>query len=212
MGQGHAIVDIRKSGDLRKSGTGTMAAMVDGSSLFARHAELLSQVAVADKGAFAELFGFFGGRLNSYFRHLGLSDRESEILVEAVMLMVWRKAGHYDPAQSSVMAWIFSLARSCRIDTSRRQYDGDLIGHDVFGDLADVMAASQIMQSSWQTTAILSALADLPEQQVMVMRLAILDGSSHAMIANELAISVAEVRTQLRVGFHHLRTVLGDVV
>jgi RNA polymerase sigma-70 factor (ECF subfamily) len=73
-----------------------------------------------DRAAFARLFGHFAPRLKAYIRRLGTEDARAEELAQEVMLIVWRRAALYDPAQASVSTWIFTIARNRRIDDLRR--------------------------------------------------------------------------------------------
>ena len=85
-------------------------------------AELVAAVAERqDRAAFAALFGHFAPRLKAYIRRLGTEDARAEELAQEVMLIVWRRAVLYDPAQASVSTWIFTIARNRRIDDLRRE-------------------------------------------------------------------------------------------
>ena len=84
--------------------------------------DLLAAVAERhDRRAFAALFGHFAPRLKGYIRRLGMEEARAEELAQEVMLIVWRRAALYDPAQASVSTWIFTIARNRRIDDLRRE-------------------------------------------------------------------------------------------
>ena len=74
-----------------------------------------------DRAAFATLFGHFAPRLKAYIRRCGLEEARAEELAQEVMLIVWRRAALYDPAQASASTWIFTIARNKRIDELRRE-------------------------------------------------------------------------------------------
>ena len=75
----------------------------------------------ARTGPRSRLFGHFAPRLKAYIRRLGTEDARAEELAQEVMLIVWRRAALYDPAQASVSTWIFTIARNRRIDDLRRE-------------------------------------------------------------------------------------------
>ena len=83
--------------------------------------ECLRQVADhADRQAFAALFDHYAPRIKSLLMRGGSSAPAAEELAQETMLMVWRKAGQFDPARASSAAWIFTIARNLRIDAARR--------------------------------------------------------------------------------------------
>ena len=80
-------------------------------------------VAVArdrDRAAFGLLFGQIAPRLKAYLLRSGAAASQADELVQEVMLMVWRRADSFDPAQSAASTWIFTIARNKRIDAIRR--------------------------------------------------------------------------------------------
>src|ERR671910_329763 len=80
-------------------------------------------VAVArdrDRAAFALLFGQIAPRLKAYLVRSGVAASQADEMVQEVMLMVWRRADSFDPAQSAASTWIFTIARNKRTDAIRR--------------------------------------------------------------------------------------------
>src|ERR1700712_3091073 len=73
-----------------------------------------------DQEAFSELFDYFAPRLKSWLMRQRMADGEAEELVQEVMIVLWHKAGLYDPTRSSLSTWLFRIARNRRIDMQRR--------------------------------------------------------------------------------------------
>ena len=72
-----------------------------------------------DREAFSRLFEHFAPRLKSWLRKLGSADAEAEEITQDAFVILWRKAAQFDPARSSVAAWLFTIARNLRTDRRR---------------------------------------------------------------------------------------------
>ncbi|MEX0758146.1 MAG: sigma-70 family RNA polymerase sigma factor, partial [Tistlia sp.] len=73
-----------------------------------------------DKAAFGRLFRHFAPRVKAYLLRLGTESAAAEELAQETMVVLWRKAATFDPAQASVGTWVFTIARNKRIDRLRR--------------------------------------------------------------------------------------------
>jgi RNA polymerase sigma-70 factor (ECF subfamily) len=81
---------------------------------------LLAAVTKGDAAAFERLYAascakVYGVVLRILRRH----DLAADVMEEAY-LQVWKRAGEYDPSQSTPIAWIVGIARSRAIDLARR--------------------------------------------------------------------------------------------
>src|SRR5215469_11133626 len=65
-----------------------------------------------DRSAFAALFAHFAPRVKAYLMRTGSDSSGADELTQEVMLLVWRKASRYDPAQANAATWIFTIARN----------------------------------------------------------------------------------------------------
>ena len=74
-----------------------------------------------DRSAFAALFAHFAPRVKAYLLRTGSDPVGADELTQEVMMLVWRKAVHYDPTQAKAATWIFTIARNKRIDKFRRE-------------------------------------------------------------------------------------------
>ena len=74
-----------------------------------------------DREAFANLFDALAPRVKSFMIRKGAAPELAEDLVQETMIKVWTKAGMYDPAKGTVLAWVFTIARNLRIDRIRKE-------------------------------------------------------------------------------------------
>ena len=144
-----------------------------------RFAFLIENIASQkDRDAFAELFAHFAPRVKGYLMRLGASNGQAEEVTQDAMLSVWRKAHLFDRKKASASTWIFTIARTRRIDVLRpHKYPGfDAIDPSLVPDSPappedDVIAVRR-------GEMVRAALGTLPEEPRELVRLAYSHGWS----------------------------------
>lgn len=161
-----------------------------------------------DRTAFAELFDFFAPRIKAYLLRLGASEAVAEELTQDVMLTLWRKAALFNPEKSTLSTWLFRVARNRRIDALRRDRSGDIDTADPFFQPEDVDPVDVTYDTRRRDARVRVAMAALPEQQRILIRLAFFDGLSHSQIAEKAGLPLGTVKSRIRLGFNRLRKLL----
>lgn len=164
-----------------------------------------------DRAAFAHLFGHFAPRLKAYLRRQGCDPTGAEELAQEVMLLVWRRAETYDPAQASASTWIFTIARNRRIDALRREQRPEIDPNDPALVPDPTEAADQRVASRETAGRLRAALKDLPPEQADLLRLAYFEDKPHSVIATERGLPLGTVKSRLRLAMERLRRALRDV-
>ena len=163
-----------------------------------------------DRSAFMALFRLYAPKLRAYIVRLGAGAAQADDLIQDVMLTIWNRAHQFDPQKASASTWIFTIARNRRIDVVRREkryeYDSDdaLLVEDDAPDSFQALSARQ------NEARIANALAQLPEEQRAVMRLAFFDDKAHGAIAEELKLPLGTVKSRIRLAMDKLRALLGE--
>lgn len=177
-------------------------------------ASLLKRIAQQDQAALADLYDRYARILYAVaFKSLG-SAQESEEVVLDVFSQVWRTAANYDLTRSRVDTWLFMIARSRTLDRLRRLQRSTKIA------LASADAAkSQPSQQSGdpiedvllleRRAHVLTAIAQLPEEQRQAIELAYYKGLTQSEIAAQLGLSLGTVKTRIRLALIKLRVALG---
>lgn len=177
----------------------------------ARFADLLVLVAAKqDRTAYAELFGYYAPRVKSYLMRLGADGAQAEEIAQDVMVTVWRKANLFDRKQASVSTWIFRIARNRRIDVFRRTKRPDLDPEETMILPAGVEAPDARVEAMETEARVREAMKDLPEEQLLLLRLAFYDGLSHRDIAEKLDVPLGTVKSRIRLAFAKMKSRLGD--
>jgi len=174
-------------------------------------AELLAAVAERqDRAAFASLFGHFAPRLKAYIRRYGMEDARAEELAQEVMLIVWRRAALYDPAQASASTWIFTIARNKRIDELRRERRPEIDLNDP-ALVQDAAVVDVVIAQNEVGRRLHAAVEALPEEQAVVLRKNFFEDKPHNQIAAELALPLGTVKSRLRLALAKLRLAMRGV-
>ncbi|MBL8483954.1 MAG: sigma-70 family RNA polymerase sigma factor [Rhodocyclaceae bacterium] len=171
-----------------------------------------------DRVAFASLFRHFAPRIKAFLMRGGADAALAEELAQESMVNVWRKAGSFDPARAQASTWVFTIARNLRVDYARRGLDGAREqgggeeAEELTAELPDTaptpveqLAAGQVEQG------VREAMAKLPEDQALLLRLSFYEEQPHAEIAKTLSIPLGTVKSRIRRAMESLRRVLGHL-
>lgn len=171
---------------------------------------LMRRVAVdQDRAAFATLFGYFAPRLKTFLLRSGMAERAAEEMVQETMLIVWRKSSHFDARRAGVSTWILTIARNQRIDRLRRErLDPVDTNFDPDAEAEWPDSAEQFTMAAQREAQVRSALAALPDEQALIVRLSFFAEKPHAEIARQLGIPLGTVKSRMRLAMSRLRALL----
>ena len=169
---------------------------------------ILAIAARRDRERFAELFAHFGPRLNGFFQRLGVTAGVAEDLVQETMLIVWRKAGQFDPKRASASTWIFTVARNLRIDLKRRERDPAQLA-ELYDGMEEPIP-SETLEAAERDRRVRQAMASLPAEQVDVIRLSFFEDRPHGEIAQLLQIPLGTVKSRARLAMARLRALVEE--
>jgi len=162
-----------------------------------------------DREAFASLFNHFAPRVKGYLMRLGAAPEAAEELAQETLMIVWRRAGAFDPGRAAASTWIFTIARNLRIDIARRE--GRQRARDLTSEVMDAPTLPDTALVAVQDEARIGvALAALPKDQAQVIRLAFFSDEPHSKIAAELGLPLGTVKSRLRLAMTRLRALLGE--
>lgn len=164
-----------------------------------------------DQTAFAELFDYFAPRIKSYLLRLGMESGQAEELTQEVMIVLWHKAGLFDPVKSSLSTWLFRIARNRRIDAFRRDKSALLDADDPALQPSQPESAEDIVEAEERDERVRKAMLELPEEQAVLVKQAFFLGRSHSQIADDTGLPLGTVKSRIRLAFSRLRRSLeGD--
>jgi RNA polymerase sigma-70 factor (ECF subfamily) len=158
-----------------------------------------------DRSAFAALFAHFGPRVKAYLMRTGTEASAADELTQEVMLLVWRKASSYQPAQANAATWIFTIARNKRIDRFRRDRTPDIDPDDPSLQPDPEPLPDHGLETAEKARRLGGAIDGLPKEQGDLLRQAFYEGKSHSVIALEAGLPLGTVKSRLRLAFARLR-------
>ncbi|MBD2078984.1 sigma-70 family RNA polymerase sigma factor [Leptolyngbya sp. FACHB-17] len=139
------------------------------------------------------------------------NPQEAEDLTQDIFLNL-AKSTTYDPRRGSLRTFLAVLTRSRSIDRVRsRSTSRSFL--DRFRSSSTEMASESPLEQVFQTEQsqeVRAALAQLPESDRQILRLAYYDGLSQSEIAARLSLPLGTVKTKTRRGLLKLRQTLTD--
>ncbi len=149
--------------------------------------ELVTAVANGDRQAFAALFKHFAPRIAAYLMRGGTSASSAEDLAQEAMVLLWRKAGSFDPARGAAAAWIFTIARHLRIDRHRRDGDENFaLDLNDYDPVDPAPSPDERLGGLQRERRICAALRELSPDQARLLQLAFFAERPHRDIARDL--------------------------
>jgi RNA polymerase sigma-70 factor (ECF subfamily) len=180
-------------------------------SLSSAHAALILSVAAnRDRRAFADLFDFYAPRIEGWLIRAGVERTLAEEICQDTMTTLWRKAALYDPAKATPATWLYRIARNRRIDLARRDRVTLMEPGDAAFDIVDENAVDpdRTVDARDREDALRTALAQLPAEQLELVRMAFFESLSHSVIAERTGLPLGTVKSRIRLAFGRLRKTL----
>jgi RNA polymerase sigma-70 factor (ECF subfamily) len=176
-------------------------------------ARLLSAITDGDQQAFSLLYKRHGAVLYSMLVRMLGNEMEAQEILQDTFLLIWRRAGEFDPELSSPLAWMIMLARGRgwdRLRARRRRqatqaaYESEVISLELEIKLPQQPARDEL------AAACAAALNELPEQQSRALQLAFFRGWTHEEIAGATGEPLGTIKARIRRGLLALRKTLKD--
>lgn len=172
---------------------------------------LMARVAQhGDKQAFRDIYDYFGPRIKAYAINQGFGQY-GEVLVQEVMINVWRNADKYTEALASVSTWIFTIARNQRIDLLRKMNRNKaeiVIETEELWQIPTEDSTVRSILAASSEKCIRESIDTLPEEQMIAVRKVYYEGKTHQEVAEELNIPLGTLKGRLRLSLKKLRVML----
>lgn len=171
---------------------------------------LMQLVQRGDEAAFAALYDELAAAVFGTVKRVLRDPAMSEEVTQEVFIELWRTAARFDPERASVTTWAITMARRRAVDRVRReQSQRDRIERSGAQRSSDNNAPDDAVVASMEAERVNRAVAELPDEQRIVIQLAFLDGDSHAEIAERLDLPLGTVKGRVRLGLKKLSDRLG---
>lgn len=165
-----------------------------------------------DREAFAALFDYYAPRLKGFLMKRGANAETAEEIVQETLISVWAKAPSFDAGKGSPSTWVFTIARNLRIDRTRREMSRQPPpDYEDIEPLYEPPAGDDAMISKEEGELVQEAIAELPADQLEVIRLAYVEDRSQSEIASHLGVPLGTVKSRMRLAYQRLREKLDSL-
>jgi RNA polymerase sigma-70 factor, ECF subfamily len=173
--------------------------------------QLLSRVAAQDRAAFATLYKQTEAKLYGVVaRILVRSDLAGEVLQEAYV-RIWQKAGDFDPAKGSPIAWMATIARNRALDEVRRVKPVALEDMpESFEPAAEEVDPLGSRDRSEKLAALMRCLSQLDAEKRQIVLLAYYRGASREALSKRFERPVPTIKTWLHRSLAQLKDCLSS--
>jgi RNA polymerase sigma-70 factor, ECF subfamily len=166
---------------------------------------VLDRVAHGEPGAALESIDQFGALVWSIACRLTPTRADAEDAVQEIFADVWRSAGHFDPEHGSERVFVAMIARRRLIDRMRHATYRDRT--QFIHDIASMSWADpdHRMEVCVEARAAARAVMQLRPELRKVLELGLLQGLSHAKIAQVSQMPLGRVKSMMRRGLIQVR-------
>lgn len=167
----------------------------------------VARVADGDTDALRELYDRYGRIVYGMTYRLTRDAQLAEEATQDTFVAVWRRAASFDPERAKLSTWLFVIARNRAIELVRARSRAPE-PHESVEPAGQEPDPADLALLADDAERVAEALAELPESQLEVIRLAFFDGLSHGEIAELLGQPLGTVKSRIRLGLDRLRAQL----
>ena len=140
------------------------------------------------------------------------SPQDAEQLLTDVFFEIWNSRQRYDADRANPLTYLMRLTRSRAIDRLRRKPAPGGISLDPAEgiDVPVASAPAAPAEAEEDRRRVATALSALDVEQRKVLECAYYEGLSHTQIAQRLDKPLGTVKSSIRLGLAHLRSLLGS--
>lgn len=181
----------------------------DADAARARLAEALVRTGSEDRGAFRDLYTLTQAKLFGICLRICGERQAAEDVLHEVYLIIWRRAGAWEPGRASPITWLATIARNRAIDWRRAQGVRRTESMEGAPDIADDAPNAESLLLSGEATHRLSLCLDaLDDRQRTAIRTAFFDGVTYADLADRAAVPLGTMKSWVRRGLARLKECL----
>lgn len=169
----------------------------------------LGRVADGDRAAFHELYRRTSAKLLAVCLRISGDRAEAEDVLQEIYVTVWQKAVQYDPARSSPVTWLATMARNRAIDRFRAGGRRVTTPIEAIAEPADETADAleQLLDAEGQHD-ITTCIESLPKFDAVLVRTAFFERATYAELAERADMPLGTVKSRIRRALLKLRACL----
>ena len=169
----------------------------------------LARVGEGDRGALHEVYRRTASKLFGVCLRIFPELSDAEDALQDAFVIVWQKAGSFDPARASPITWLVTLTRNRAIDRLRASGRRLTAPLEVAADIADdAPDAEACLIASDDRARIAQCMDTLASGDATMIRTAFFEGATYADIADRAAVPLGTVKSRIRRALMKLKACL----
>lgn len=175
----------------------------------AKLVEALVATGQEDRTAFRTLYDLTSAKLFGICLRICGDKAAAEDVLSDVYLLVWRRAGAFEPGRASPITWLATIARNRAIDWRRANAGHPAMALDDAGQIKDDSpSAVDRLVGEEEGRRLHLCLDALQERQRGAIRTAFFDGLTYAELAEREGVPLGTLKSWVRRGLARLRDCL----
>lgn len=172
-------------------------------------AEALVATGEQDRSAFRQVYRLTSAKLFGICVRICGDRQAAEDVLHEVYLIVWKRAGGYEPGRASPITWLATIARNRAIDWRRSVANRPAVTLAEAPDVADdAPSAVDGLLASEADRSLHLCLDDLEANQREAIRSAFFGGLTYAELAQRKAVPLGTMKSWVRRGLLRLKECL----
>lgn len=169
----------------------------------------LTRVASADHAALEYLYKRTSAKLFGICKRILTDTAAAEDVLQEVFLIVWNRAGQFDPARGvSAITWLATIARNRAVDRLRASSQG-FVSIDEAEHVIDINPlADHYLETAERDERLSGCLSRLDERAATAIKQAFFGGLTYQTLATRASIPLATMKSLVRRGLLQLKTCL----
>jgi RNA polymerase sigma-70 factor (ECF subfamily) len=173
-----------------------------------RDRAILERLAEGDGEALRDAYADHGGVVfGTAVRLLG-DHQLAEECTQDVFMTLWHNAASIDLHRAKLTTWLYVVARNRAIALDRSRRARPALPFAEVPDVDHAPDPAELVQRGDDARQIIDALAELPDDQRLVVTLAYFEGLSQADIATRLDLPLGTVKGRARLALDRMRIAL----
>lgn len=184
---------------------------MDAGAARARLKEALIRTAAKDARSFNRVYRMTSAKLFGICLRICGERKAAEDVLQEVYLSVWVRAGAFDPARGSAIAWLSAIAHNRAIDWRRRNPVRVVRPPEEAEAIADdAPLASALLLRDELDSRLHLCIDVLEPRQRDAIRTAFFEGLTYAELAARLSTPLGTIKSWVRRGLMRLKECLDD--
>jgi RNA polymerase sigma-70 factor (ECF subfamily) len=183
-----------------------------------KEVQLMEKIKSGDTDALEELYNQYNRLLFGLIITIVKKREEAEDVLQEVFVNIWQKAHTFDEERGNVYSWLVTLSRNKSIDRVRskdyktQEKASVSVDEPAFSLKGDKFDPLETTIYSDRAEMVKKALAEIPESQREVLKIAYYQGMTQSEISDHLNIPLGTVKTRTRQGMIKLKNKLESFI